>query len=167
MWWWGNEGDGEERDFRFWNDMDRTLDIVWNGYIFCILGDLNGWIGDRTRACIPGAFGIPGENDNGRRVLEFCEGTGLCVSNTYFKHRNLHKYTIVARGRDGVEIKSMIDLMLVKRNMLRYVHDVRAVRGMGLGLSDQYVVLCKARLVGAWIKRKEMVVGLGGLEARN
>ena len=26
-----NEGDGEERD-RFWNDMDRTLDSVGNGY---------------------------------------------------------------------------------------------------------------------------------------
>ena len=26
-----NEGDGEERN-RFWNDMDRTLDSVGNGY---------------------------------------------------------------------------------------------------------------------------------------
>ena len=25
------EGDGEERD-KFWNDMDRTLDCVGNGY---------------------------------------------------------------------------------------------------------------------------------------
>ena len=30
------EGDVEERD-RFWNDMDRTLDSVWNGYRLCIL----------------------------------------------------------------------------------------------------------------------------------
>ena len=30
---------------------------------------------------------------------------------------------------------------------------------MGLGLSDHYVVLCKVRLVGAWIKRREVVVG--------
>ena len=34
-----------------------------------------------------------------------------------------------ARGRDGMEIKSMIDLAMVKRDMLRYVQDVRAVRG--------------------------------------
>ena len=32
------------------------------------------------------------------------------------------------------------------------------VRGMGRGLSDHYVVLCKVRLVGAWIKRREVVV---------
>ena len=35
-----NERDGEERD-RFWNDMDRTLDSVGNGYRLCILRDLN------------------------------------------------------------------------------------------------------------------------------
>ena len=68
-------------------DMDRTLDNIGNGYSLCILGDLKGWIGDRTRAGITGAFGVPGENDNGRRVVEFCEERGLCVGNTYFKHK--------------------------------------------------------------------------------
>ena len=48
----------------------------------------------------------------------------------------------------------MIDLMLVK-DMLQYVQDVRVVRGMGIGLSNHYIVLCKVRLVGAWIKRRE------------
>ena len=56
-----NEGDGKERD-RFWNDMDRTLDSVENGYRLRILGYLNGWIGDRVRASITGAFGVPGDN---------------------------------------------------------------------------------------------------------
>ena len=43
----------------------------------CMLGDLNGWIGNRTRAGTTGAFGVPGENDNGRRVMEFCGEGGL------------------------------------------------------------------------------------------
>ena len=30
-----NEGDGEKRD-RFWNEMERTLDSVGNGYGLCI-----------------------------------------------------------------------------------------------------------------------------------
>ena len=49
----------------------------------------------------------------------------------------------------------MIDLVLVKKDMLRYVQDVRVVRGMG----QDHVVLCKVRLVGTWIKRREVVVG--------
>ena len=68
--------------------------------------------------------------------MELCKESGLCVGNTYFKHISLHKYKRVARGRDGVEIKSMIDLVLMKRDMLHYVQDVRAVRGMGRELSD-------------------------------
>ena len=59
-----------------------------------------------------------------RRVVEFWPERGLYVCNTYFKH------TWVARGPDRVEIESMIDLVLVKKDMLRYVQDVRAVRGM-------------------------------------
>ena len=83
-----NEGDGEERD-RFWNNVDKTLDRVGNGYSLCTLGDLNGWIGYRTRAGITSAFGFPGENDNGRIVVEFCAERELCVYITYFKHISL------------------------------------------------------------------------------
>ena len=71
-------------------------------------------------------LGVPGENDNGRRVVEFCVERGLCMGKTYFKHISLHKYTRVAKGQGGMEIKSMIDLVPVKRDLLRYVQDVRA-----------------------------------------
>ena len=77
-----SEGDGEERD-RFWNDIDRTLDSIGNSYRLFILGDLNRWMGDRTRAGIIVAFGVPRENDNGRRVVEFCAERGLRVGNIF------------------------------------------------------------------------------------
>ena len=44
------------------------------------MGDVNGWIGDRTRAGITGVFGVPGKNYIGRRVAEFCEERGLVGS---------------------------------------------------------------------------------------
>ena len=34
---------------------------------------------------------------------------------TYFEHKRLHTYTRVARGKDGVGVKSMIDLVLVRK----------------------------------------------------
>ena len=71
----------------------------------------------------------------------------------------MHKYAVVARGQDGLEVRSGIDLILVKKDMLRYVQNVRAVRGIVRGLLDHPVVLCKVRLVGAWIKRREVVDG--------
>ena len=71
--------------------------------------------------------------------------------------KNLYKYTRVARGQDGVEVKSKIYLVLVRKDMLRFVQDVKAVRGMGQGISDHHVILCKVRLVRTWIKRREVV----------
>ena len=42
---------------------------------------------------------------------------------THFKHRSLYKYTRVAKGQDRVGIKSMIDLVLVKKDIQRHVQD--------------------------------------------
>ena len=53
------------------------------------------------------------------------------MDNTYFEHKNLHNYTRVAKGKDGKGVKSMIVLVLVKKDMMHFVQDVRAVRGMG------------------------------------
>ena len=44
--------------------------------------------------------------------------------------------------------------------MLYYVQDVRSLREIGWGLSGHHVFLCKFRLVGAWIKRREVVDGI-------
>ena len=54
--------------------------------------------------------------------------------------------------------KSRIDLVLVKKHILHFVQDVRAVRGMGRGFSDHHVVLCKVMLVRTWIKRRDGIV---------
>ena len=80
----------------------------------------------------------------------------MCVSNKYFEHKSLHKYTRVARGQDGVEAKNMIDLMQVMKDMLRYVKEMMAMRGMGRDLSNHHVVLCKVKLMGTCTRSLEV-----------
>ena len=41
--------------------------------------------------------------------------------------------------------------------VLRFVQGVKAVRGMGRCISDHHIVVCKVRLLGTWIKRREVV----------
>ena len=53
------------------------------------------------------------------------------MGSTYFENNNLRKYIEVARGQDGVDVISMIGLVLVKKGMLRYAQDVGAERRMG------------------------------------
>ena len=45
-----------------------------------------------------------------------------------------------ARGPVRDEVKSIIDLVLVKKDMLHYVQNVREVRGMGQGVSDHHII---------------------------
>ena len=111
----------------------------------CILGDLNGWIEDRIRAGITGAFEVSGENNKAGREKELCGERGLCVGTTYFEHRSLHKCTRLARSQDGVEVKGMIDLVLVKKDMLHYVRAVR--NGTRCFRSEITMMHCKVRLV--------------------
>ena len=115
----------------------------------CVLVNLNAWIGDRVRVNITGVFGFPGGNDNGRRGVTFCSERRLCVCNTHLKYKSLHRYTKVARDQDGMEVQSMIELVLVKKDMLRYGQEVRAVRRMGRGLLDHSLVICKVSFMGA------------------
>ena len=58
----------------------------------------------------------------------------------------------MARSQDGVEVISMIDIILMKKDMPRCLQDLRSLRGMGGGLSNHQDVLCKVRVVGTWIK---------------
>ena len=67
------------------------MDRVGNRYRLYILGDLNGWTGDRTRTGITSCFVVSGEHDNDRRVVEICAERDLCVGNIYFEQRSLHK----------------------------------------------------------------------------
>ena len=88
-------------------------------------------IGGRLRAGINGSFGVPGENEKWEKSTH-TSNTRICIS------------TQGPRGQDEVEVKSMIYLVLVRKDMLCFVQDVRTVRGLGQGISDHYVVLCKS-----------------------
>ena len=51
---------------RFFNDLDKAVDKVDNGYEVFLLENLNKLIGDRVKASITVAFGVPEESDNER-----------------------------------------------------------------------------------------------------
>ena len=48
------------------------MDRVGNGHRLCIMVDLNGWVGDRVRVGLTCGLGAAGENDNGRKDVDFC-----------------------------------------------------------------------------------------------
>ena len=55
-------------------------------------------------------FGVPGESENESRYVE-------CAS--CFNLKYIRKYS-VARCRDGIKVKSLIDLMLANKDILKH-----------------------------------------------
>ena len=51
-------------------------------------------------------------------MADFCIERGLCIGNKYFKLKYIHKYARAAKERDGMEVKSVIDLLSVNRYTL-------------------------------------------------
>ena len=49
-----------EENEKFWNDLDRVVERIGNGYRLCVLEDPNGWVGDRMRVVETGLYGVPG-----------------------------------------------------------------------------------------------------------
>lgn len=100
----------------FWNKFNEVMDRGSRGFKVIVLGDMRCWIDDEKKEGIKGAFGNVDGNDNGRKVINFC----LWASNSYFDIKSIHKYTRVGEDRGGI-VKGVIDLVLVKKEMQKYV----------------------------------------------
>ena len=93
------------------------------------LGDFNANIGtdSETWKGVIGRHGDPAFNENGRYLSKLCCNNGLCILNTFFQHRDVHKYTWY---RPSIAQKSLIDFCIVSSNLFLEVLDVRVKRGV-------------------------------------
>ena len=64
------------------------------------------------------------------------------VANTWFQHKDIHKFTWQCRGKNQ---RSIIDYFVVRKDMKRQLKDVKVVRGAEIG-SDHYLVLMVIKL---------------------
>jgi len=80
---------------------------------------------------VVGPYGETRINDNGERLIVLCESYNLRITNGYFKHKMIHKYTWEQHTRN---FKSIIDYIIVKQKSKFQIHDVRVQRGINCGL---------------------------------
>ena len=104
-----------------------------------------------------GKHGVTGLNENGRYLSQLCCNNGLCTINTFFQHREVHKYTLWIHKytwhRLGTEQKSLIDFCIVSSDLFCGVLDARVKRGAELS-TDHNLVICSLRLSKPWPNRK-------------
>lgn len=97
-----------------------------------VLGDFNATTSIAKHRCFFDGKKIitdPECNDNGDRLKSFCRSNLLHMSNTFFKHRMLHRYTWYSN--DGITRK-VIDYILVEKYVQNYMTDCRVYRGINI-----------------------------------
>ncbi|XP_030750802.1 uncharacterized protein LOC115878433 [Sitophilus oryzae] len=86
---------------------------------------------------------------NGEILTEFCGQNELRINNTYFRHKEQHKYTFY----DNRNNKSIIDYIITNRSFLpQQIIDIRVLSSPNIG-TDHKLVLGKIR-IGAPLSKK-------------
>ena len=136
-----NEDDKATNKDEFWNALADITENS-NGKIF-ILGDLNGRVGkrDNTYNKVLGPYGEDIRNNNGKRILEFCQVQDFLVTNSFFQHKDTNKYTREVISRKE---KSIIDYILVQRENRRLITDVKVNKEAEI-FSDHYLLAAKVK----------------------
>lgn len=77
----------------------------------------------------------------------------------------MHKYTWYSKG-ENINVKDLIGyILLILKNMLRLIKNIKVVWRLIKRVSDYIIVICKLWLVGSYIKSKTNE-GLNGKELR-
>lgn len=135
----------------FLDELSTALDVVGTDS-FILLGDFNAHVGTDSLGWkgVIGRNGAPALNANGKMLLHFCASSGLSIMNTFFQHKDIHKYTWY---RHACSQRSLIDFIVVSADLFKSVLDVRVKRGAELS-TDHHLVVCDLKLSEASITRR-------------
>jgi hypothetical protein len=121
-------------------------EINKNDYLL-IAGDMNARISNNKITNVMGTNGEATINNIGEKLIDFCTFNNLKIMNTYFRHKNIHKYTWSARGS-----QSIIDYFITNGKAAKIIQDIRVHRGMELD-TDQYLLYAKVEFPPIWLNK--------------
>ncbi|WP_435331512.1 hypothetical protein, partial [Klebsiella pneumoniae] len=80
------------------------------------MGDLNARVGDTAVEGVVGRYGVPGRNDSGEKMIGMCIEREMVIGNTFFKKKEIYKYTWVRQEGGRVVDRALMDYVVVSRN---------------------------------------------------
>ena len=68
-------------------DLQDLLELTPKKDVLFIIGDWNAKVGSQETPGVTGKFGLGMRNEEGQRLIEFCQENALVIANTLFQHR--------------------------------------------------------------------------------
>ena len=117
----------------FYEKLQDVFDEIPNHDMKILMGDFNAQLGGERRG-LENVVGAHASShffsDNGERLTSFCEQNGLCIGNTFFQHKEIHKKTW--RSPDGCTFNE-IDFVCISQKWRTSLRDVRTFRKADVG----------------------------------
>lgn len=137
-----NENEKKEEKEKFWEELSMITENS-KGKIF-VAGDFNARVGIRKNETerVIGKHGEKERNNNGRKLIEYSMMNNLIITNTFYKHKDIHKFTREVASRNE---RSIIDYILVEKNNRKCVKDIRVRREAEI-YSDHYLLVGKIKI---------------------
>ena len=66
----------------FYEDLKHLLELTPKKGVFFIIGDWNAKVGSQETPGVTGKFGLGMRNEEGQRLIEFCQENTLVIANT-------------------------------------------------------------------------------------
>jgi hypothetical protein len=135
-----NEDETAEMKDKFWEQLSLVTESC-KGNIY-VAGDMNSRVGKNAEGSgVIGRHGEDKKTNNGTRLMEYCLLNNLILTNTFYEHKNIHKYT--RQGTHPTD-KSIIDYIMVEKHNRDKIRDVRIMRGPEI-YSDHYMLVAKIK----------------------
>jgi hypothetical protein len=141
------EGNKQETEDLYKQLQDCINTAGKNDYVVAA-GDLNARTGNLT---VPELIGHNGEiklNGNGKCLRDWCTFNNLRITNTFFNHKDIHKYTWEARGT-----KSIIDHIIANEKIWPKVMEIRVYRRAEID-TDHYFLISKIKIPKRYVTKK-------------
>ena len=140
---------------QFYRLVQEAMDLMKYQSNIILCGDWNGHVGQGREGYERniGAHSIGERNVEGQRLLDFVAANNIAVMNTYYQHRESHKWTWYRYNHQREEYtqRSMIDLFLTNNKGLFL--DVKAVPSVSLD-ADHRLVIARVRIKKPKAKRR-------------
>lgn len=145
--------DDEVKD-QFWNELKEEVDSIPKEERVIIGADLNGHVGQKEneiRGRVHGGWSVGGENDKGRRIVDFALASDFILANTFFKKPDNQLVTYKSGGNT-----SQIDFIMYRRQNIKEVKNCKVINGESVTSQHRIVVMdCDVSIVNKRKKRNQ------------
>ena len=126
----------------FLDNTQKVLELTPQKDAFFIIRDWNAKVGSQETPGITGKFGLGVQNEAGQRLIEFCQGNALVITNTLFQQ---HKRRLYSWTSPVGQYQSQIDYTLCSQRWRSSIQSAKTILGPDCG-SDHELLIAKFRL---------------------